>query len=145
MAAALSRLPVWRLTYSDLDNAVAVLQAAFARWPDVADVQAPPARFRLAELDARPPAAAAGAALSQRQGVIVRTIGEGLFLSDPEGRAIHRMDPLAAAIWDLLETPATAEEIVSLLSEAFPDADPARMGRDVAALLSGMAAAGLIG
>ena len=145
MAATLAALPVWRLTYAGLEDALACLQAAFADWPPLPDTSAPPRRFRLADFTPPPPAPGPEAPLAQRPGTTVRVIGEALYLADPEGRAIHRMDPLAAAIWDMLEEPAIADEIGALLAEAFPDADRDRLQRDVAGLLSMMVGAGLIG
>lgn len=145
MAAVLGDLPVWRLTYAGLEEAVACLRAAFADLPAAPDLAAPAVRFRMAEFAPIPQVVVGAVPLVQRPGAVARAIGEGLYLADPEGRAIHRMDPLAAAIWEVLETPATAGEIVALLAEAFPGADPARLGQDVSALLAGMAAAGLIG
>lgn len=145
MAATLAALPIWRLTYSGLEDALACLQAAFVGWPPLPDMTAPPVRFRMVEPGPQPPVPAPDAALAQRAGSTARTIGEALYLADPEGRAIHRMDPLAAAIWDMLEEPATAREIAALLAEAFPDTGRDQLQKDVAGLLSMMAGAGLIG
>lgn len=145
MAATLAALPVWRLTYSGLEEALACLQAAFVGWPPLPEISALPVRFRIVEPGPQPPVPAPDAPLAQRAGSTARTIGEALYLADPEGRAIHRMDPLAAAIWDMLEEPATADEIAALLAEAFPDTGRDRLHQDVAGLLSMMAGAGLIG
>ncbi len=145
MAATLPTLPVWRLTYADLDDAVACLQAGFVHWPDATDVFPPPVRFRLADFATVRSWPGAGAPLAQRPGAVARVIGDALYLADPEGRAIHRMDPLAAVIWDLLEVSATADEVVDLLAEAFPQADRAQLEQDVRRLLSSMVTAGLVG
>lgn len=144
LADALGRLPVLRLTYADLDDAVACLRAGLA------DPGPPPAaegevrRFRMADLDHAPALPDPKAALSQRPGTIARTIGNTLYLADAEGRAIHRIDPLAAAIWEILATPARPDDIAGLLAEAFPGAGRARLSADVAALLASLAGAGLL-
>ena len=67
-----------------------------------------------------------------------------MYLADPEGRAIHRMDPLAAAIWDVLDEPATATDLLDLLAESFPATDPARIAADLDSLLRMLAAWGLV-
>lgn len=143
MARALGGLPLFRLRYSGLEDAVACLADAFARWPGpVPGAGGPPRIFRLARFDAVP--AAPGPRLVQRPGTIAREIGATLYLADAEGRAIHRMDPLAAAIWEMLAEPASPEEIAALLAEAFPDTDPARLRADLGRLLEGLAGQGLL-
>jgi hypothetical protein len=135
MATTLASLPVWRLTYADLDDAVACLEAAFAQWPPAADTAAPPVRFRMAGFTPLPPAPPRDAPLAQRPGVTARTIGEALYLADPEGRAIHRMDPLAAAIWEMLAEAITPAEIEATLAEVFPDTAPDSIAADLHRLL----------
>lgn len=144
LAAVLPGLPVLRLTYADLDDAVSCLSAAFAEQGSPAAADGAALRFRMADLDPAPARPDPEAALCQRPGTTVRTIGAGLYLADAEGRAIHRIDPLAAAIWELLETPARPQEIAALLVEAFPETDPARLSADVAALLASLTGAGLL-
>jgi hypothetical protein len=149
IAATLSRLPVYRLTYSDLASAVTCLRSAFSGWPDpkrdpTPDPSAPAMIFRLADVSAPPPAPALDQLLSQRPATIARVIGDTLYLADPDGRAIHRMDPLAAAIWDMLDSPITAPELEALLSNAFAATDRSRIASDLRALLAAFADAGLI-
>lgn len=144
MAACLAARPVFRLAYSGLGPAVASLEAAFSRWADPAPAVAAAARlFRMADLD-RDATAGTKGPLVQRRGTLARMIGETLYLADAEGRAIHRMDPLAAAIWDLLEAPVTPQEIETLVAEAFPGTDRTRIAADLDRLLDDFAANGLI-
>lgn len=143
MAAALGKLPVYRLTYADLAGAVTCLGEVFRSWPD----SPPPglvAAFRLAEFEGESHALEPGTRLRQRVGVVARAIGGTLYLADPEGRAIHRMDPLAAAIWGVLEEQATARELAAVLGEAFPDTPAERIVADLDELLDRLAGAGLI-
>lgn len=147
MAATLADRPAFRLTYSDLADAVTHLQAAFANWPD-AGPEMPPGTartFRKAAFYFTPAAIdPASQAIRQRPGFGAAMIGAVLYLADAEGRAIHRMDPLASAIWALLEDPITAQEIAELLVEAFPDAGADRIATDLRRLLTRFLAAGLI-
>jgi hypothetical protein len=144
MAATLSALPIWRLTYADLADAMACLGAAFRDWPAQSDDRARPASFRLADFTPPPANPAAGAVLVQRPGTVVRTIGAALYLAGPEGRAIQRMDPIAAAIWEILESPASQSEIAALLAEVFPGTEPVRIAEDVDRLIGQLVGAGLV-
>lgn len=147
VAALLTGRPVWQLTYAGLDDAVACLSAAFDSWPDAAPLASsgPALRFPLADLERRRPRwAGVGEALAQRTGVVAEMIGGALYLADPEGQAIQRMDPLAAAIWEALEEPADEAELAAMLVEAFPDENPARVAEDLHRLLDRLTAAGLI-
>lgn len=144
MARTLDLVPVFRLAYAGLDEAVNCLQGALGDRMPPAVAQGPALRFRMAAFHVPGPARATGAALCQRPGTVAREIGERLYLADPEGRAIHRMDALATAIWDVLETPTTPEEIAALLAGAFPGIDAGRLRADAGQLLAGLARAGLI-
>lgn len=143
MAATLAATPVWQLTYADLAEAVACLEAGVAGWPDPAPPQGEERRFGPADLGFR--AGPLGAVVHRRDRCVERWIGEVLYLADPEGRAIQRMDPLAAAIWAMLEEPVAPEELEVALGEAFPETPRERIAADLFALLAGLAEAGLIG
>jgi hypothetical protein len=145
MADLLAVRPVLRLTYADLEDAVDCLAKGFARTTLAPPPAMTPAfRFRPAPVEAVPPALVADAPVRQRPDVTARTIGEVLYLADPEGRAIHRMDRLAAAIWDLLEAPAQPDEIEDLLVKAFPATDRSRIAADLRDLLAALAAWALL-
>ena len=147
IAATLAECPAFQLTYFDLDGAVACLKEAFAAWPDPAPATHPgPGQpFRMADLayalqgapDTRPH-------LRQRPGSLALTIGDKRYLADPDGRAIHRMDALAAAIWAIIEDPTPSETIVDILAEVFPEAERDRITSDVARLLDGLLGSGLV-
>jgi len=147
IAAALSSRPVFRLAYADLSDAVACLEAAFARWPDgdPPDAAGPAQRFRSADFTggrrARP---MPDSAVGQRRGTLVRAIGDRLYLADAEGRAIHRLDPLATVIWEVLEDATTARELEEMLAAAFPDTGRDRIAADLRRILERFAEAGLI-
>jgi hypothetical protein len=137
---------ILRLTYSDLAEAVACLTAGFAAWPDdrpaaVGDER----RFRLARFDGPDlPRPGKDHPVRQRAGAIAERIGDTLYLADPEGLAIHRMDALASVLWSLLEEPVTQQDILELLLEAFPGTDEERVASDVKGLLDMLHGARLI-
>lgn len=147
MAATLSDRPVYRLTYSDLESAVACLEATFAAWPDdgIDTAPEPPLVFRLADTAPEvPPPLTGESSVRQRPGSIAVSIGQTLYLADAEGRAIHRMDPLAAAIWALIVEPMPVRDLIDLTAEAFPDAAPDQVAIDIEKLLARLNRAGLI-
>jgi Coenzyme PQQ synthesis protein D (PqqD) len=145
LAALLNVLPVFRLTYFDLQGAVDCLDAAFPdRSADLSPEAGPVRPFSPAQVDAAISQPQPGHPISQRPHAVARVIGTTLYLADPEGRAIHRMDPLAAAIWDILATPATADEIEALLAEAFPAVDRPRIAADLNSLLTALVGWGLV-
>jgi hypothetical protein len=146
MAAVLSECPAFRMRYHDLAGAVACLERQFGHWPDVLPVatDAPEQRFRLADLDAAVPAIdPAGGPLMQRPGTTEVWLGERLYLADAAGRAIHRIDPLGAVIWQVLAEPTAPDEIAAILVEAFPDTPRVQIEADLARLLTQMGDAGL--
>jgi hypothetical protein len=151
MAAMLTTRPTYRLRYAAPDEAVACLAAGCAAMPVPATDPgagagaAPVQTFRIVtETPPAPPAIPDGVGLRQRPGTVAVPIGGTLYLADAEGRAIHRMDALAEAIWELLAEPIPGTALVGLLVEAFPDADAAQIAGDVAALIRRLGRAGLI-
>lgn len=147
MAAMLTDLQVYRLTYCALEDAVETLRsglsdltAAGARdtsdeWLAFRMVEVvPPVRKRL-PTDGR---------VGQRMGTLALPIGGTMYLADADGRAIHRMDPLAAAIWALIEDPMPVREVVDIMVEAFPNTPPDQVASDILALLKRLYRAGLI-
>ena len=147
IAATLSAQPVFRLAYADLADAVACLEAAFACWPDrdLPDAAGQEQRFRLADFTRRPPARRMpDTRYRQRQATLVRTIGDRLYLADADGRAIHRMDPLATEIWEVLEDATTARDLEEMLADAFPDTERDRIAADLRRMLESFVQVGLI-
>ncbi|MFM7444048.1 MAG: PqqD family protein, partial [Tabrizicola sp.] len=123
------------------------LAAGFAEWPD----DGPTATlgeelaFQLARFDGPDLAPRSDDdPIRQRMGTIAEEIGNTLYLADPEGLAIHRMDALASVIWSVLEDPVTPQDILDLLLEAFPETDAAKVATDVQALLAMLHGARLI-
>jgi PqqD family protein of HPr-rel-A system len=69
---------------------------------------------------------------------------EEVLVVDPRTRQVHLLNTTATRIWDLLETPHTPDELLAVLTEEF-DAPPELLKGDVEALLSELAAKGLVG
>lgn len=147
MAATLSDRPVYRLTYSDLTGAIDCLRAAFAIWPEDGPTDPTAARvtFRMAEgAGGERPGPERITGVRQRAKTHAARLGATLYLADAHGHAIHRMDPLAAAIWTLIEDPIPVPDLVDLLGEAFPGVGTDRIAADLDRLLAKLAALGLV-
>lgn len=63
---------------------------------------------------------------------------------DTRTREVHLLNVTATRVWDLLEAPRTADQLLAMLAEEF-DAAPEVMRADVQAVLSDMGAKGLVG
>ena len=128
-------LPCLKLVYSDLEDAVALLRRAFGADSLAASgVEIAPPLPAVADTVIRPPASLEQCYLRNPQ-VALRAVGDDLFLWHAAEHSYFHLNPVARAIWTLLETPVTGVEIAGLLGVAFPDAGPDRIAADVAALL----------
>ncbi len=132
------------LVYSDLEEAVAQVHRAFA----AGHLPAPEL-----EIDAPlPPDPIEGdVSLADLSGVYCRAaevsareIGEDVFLWQMEGRNFFRLNPVAGAVWDLLEEPATGHEIAATLMDVFADTPAEIIAADLSALLGQLSARGLV-
>ncbi|MBT8424556.1 MAG: PqqD family peptide modification chaperone, partial [Silicimonas sp.] len=146
LARMTTTLPVLRLRYGEAPQAADLLAQSFNVWPD--PVPSDPVlagALARADLDTMPAiAVTAGETYRQRPGAAMADVGDALYLSDPEGGRIHRLNPVSQAIWTLLEHPISPEQIRDVLVEAFPDTNPDRIGADVTEFMAGLGAAGLI-
>ena len=62
---------------------------------------------------------------------------------DVRAEQLHRLNPSAADIWHALSSWRTAAEVTAAVS-AGTDADPARVGHDVAQCVTGLVQNGLV-
>lgn len=157
MRAIVRRLPCLVLTYADLEDAVALLESTFVRWP-LRLMPPPPAdeaglTRRLLERDeigaADDPAEGShgsyrpGMRLVRNPGVTLHLIdGEAFLAGSGETAAIHHLNAVGAGIWNLLAQPMDEAEAAEVLAMAFPDVAPDTVARDVAALFAGLHASG---
>lgn len=77
-------------------------------------------------------------------GVYEAEADQGLFLSDRNGAAIHRLNPGSALIWRVLAEPVTGADITTLLCAAFEDVAPEQIASDTERTLREFAKAGLV-
>ncbi len=148
MHAIVRRLPCYVLRYSDLEDAVDVLETAFPSWPARGALSplADPAALsdRLLERDGaddekgtealahgyRP-----GMALVRNPAITLHSMEGEAFLAGADATAsIHHLNLVGAGIWNLLAEPTGESDAAQALAVAFPDVDPRIIADDVAAL-----------
>lgn len=137
------------LTYSNLDEAAALIRHRFATqnapWRETAAEQK--SGIIDAELSVEVPSERIGARArryDQMPGVILRTVGDDLFLVKDGEESVFHLNAVAASLWRLLEKPTTLATATDVLRAAFPDADARRVKRDVRNLFDTLQAGGLI-
>lgn len=148
MHAIVQRLPCYVMSYSDLEEATALLEAAFARWPACPRLSPPidPAALsdRMLERDDAgaddgpedaAPGYRPGMRLVRNPGISLHDVdGEAFLAGSDATAAIQHLNPVGAGIWSLLARPTDEGEAVHALAVAFPDVDPQVITRDVASL-----------
>ncbi len=131
----------YRLIYSDVDQAAALLRDVFGDWPE------PIAKGRTDAALVAAPAPEHGAAaghLTRMPGVMEKAVGEELFLVDPTDQIIHRLNAVGAALWRLVAQPCPFEDAVDILHLAFPKIERARIHKDIRALVADLEKRGLL-
>jgi hypothetical protein len=143
--ALAGRLLGLRLVYAELEDAVALLRRALCGpVPLSPGVEVAPALVD--PTAAERPAAPVGPRQRWRRapGVVPRRVGRETFLWQRDAQRFLHLNPMASAVWLLLEEATSAQDITALLAEAFPATPPAQIAGDVAALLGRLAARGLV-
>ncbi len=140
----------FRLRYAKAQQAVDLLKETFTDWPDsgaaglagpAGDAAAAPIPVRVAK--GRETAIPPGCYLRRPEATEMTVDGER-FLADPAGQAIHHLNPVGSALWQLLAEPMSIAEMTDLLQAAFPDVARQRLEEDVRALVTSLADRGLV-
>lgn len=134
-----------RLVYSDLEDAVTLLRAAFTG-PDAVSAKVSIAPDCGDDVAPRPAPAPVDPATSfcQNPAVAIRRVGQSHFLWMPGDSMLWQLNPLGGAIWTLLEIPGSAADLTETLAEVFPDQPKGGILADTAQLLTHLAAEGMI-
>ena len=141
------RLTGMRLVYSDLEEATTLLLRHFGRLegdrqdfgpvaPPLAPT-APESPETSADIDQTTPFVRASDAA-------VRRVGDAAFIWRPGDVMLWHLNPVARAIWAMLDEPAPATLLVEVLGELFPDETPERLASDLQGLMARLCAEGLI-
>lgn len=153
MRAIVQRLPCLVLSYCDLEDAVALLETAFANWPihsghpPLRDENALTARL-LARDEADEPQEASqgyrpGMRLVHNPQIALHLMeGEAFLAGTGDTAAIHHLNPVGTGIWNLLAEPTDEAGAAHVLAAAFPDIEPRIIARDVTTLFRDLHASG---
>ena len=76
--------------------------------------------------------------------VTEKRVGAEHFLANPQGMAIHHLNSVGAAVWQLMAAPSTLDQLVDPLDAAFPAVARAQIEQDVRALLDVLIAKRLV-
>lgn len=135
-----------KLVYSDLEPAVSLVRAAFGAdmLPDPSVEISPPRAGPPAEADANVVRIEANVVVRRTNGIGMRRVRDEVFLWHATSGAVCHLNPVAGAIWRILEEPATANEIASLLAEGFDLPDSDGVTADVCQFLSELAASDMV-
>lgn len=138
--------PCLSLHYSDLEQAVALLQDGEALAGQGARLEPSRIELRTAEHSLGAPVRSVGhiRRFQQKPGVLGRAVGEHLFLTEPNSGSLCELNLLGAGVWNLLAEPHSPDEVTAVLVEVFDDAEPQVIAADTYALLSDLERRGLI-
>jgi len=144
-AAILTDLEAVTLVYADLEEAVALLARAFGTADGletcVTQGTPEPAAGAVTEPATTAPLGP-DVTVARNPGVAVRRLGRSAFLWQPGGTTIWQLNPVAVAVWTLLEIPGSAREIAEALAEVFAGVPMEALLADVAWLMDGLVAEG---
>ena len=135
--------PCLRLTYSDLEEATALILQNLA--PGMALPADLPTAPRLPnEGDPLPDPVAADCVFIRDPMARLRHHGAAAYLWHPDDTMLWELNPIGHAIWQMLELPGSARDLAEALAWNFPDIPVPRLEDDSARLLARLAAAGLV-
>ena len=83
--------------------------------------------------------------LARSEDLSVTEMDGDLFLVRAETGEIWHLDPMAAAIWNALDTPADRDELLDLFAEAFPETPGDTLAADLDRALANMIEGSLVG
>lgn len=142
-----TRVPCFTLTYSNLEDATALLLTRLAapspQWGQELEsaTRNDPGRELKIPHDASRRRARQ---FEQAPGVILRELEGDLFLKRPGEDGVFHLNAVAAILWQLLQHSVAIATAVAILRDAFPQADPLRIKHDVKDVFNALEAGGLI-
>jgi Coenzyme PQQ synthesis protein D (PqqD) len=76
--------------------------------------------------------------------VVFQHVDDRVMMMNPDRAEFVTVSPTGAQVWDALETPSTADDIVQRLLPKWPGADPEQMLKDIDAFLVKLEEAGAV-
>ncbi len=133
-----------RLRYGRADEAAALLKDSFTNWPALSSGSEAPETPSTAPLPPGAPSDVPAGSYLRNPTVTERRVGAEHFLANPQGMAIHHLNPVGAAVWQLMAEPSTLGQLVDPLHAAFPEVPRAQIEQDVSKLLDVLVAKRLV-
>jgi hypothetical protein len=78
------------------------------------------------------------------EGVDVRQVDGEAFFVGPATKAVHHLNPIATAFWNVLEKPRALQEVADIFAAAFPEIPHERLEADLESLCVELERVGLI-
>ena len=133
-----------RLRYERADEAAALLKETFSSWPVESTNAEPPDSGLPKPPPAEPPPDIPAGCYLRNPTVTETRVGAEHFLANPQGQAIHHLNPIGAAVWQLMAEPSTLDQLVDPLHAAFPQVPRAQIEQDIRTLLDVLNTKGLV-
>lgn len=135
----------YRLCYGRADDAAALLRDTFAAWPcNATEGKRATAKHFVPQPMSENEGNEDSGQIRRTPGITERGAEGERFLADRNGAAIHHLNPLGSAIWEMLAEPIADDEVIELVADAFPDVGAARIDDDVRAFLGDLRTKGLV-
>lgn len=132
------------LRYARVEQGVTLLGKAFDTWPD-APVQRNATQAATINSISCLETAGTSPRFFTRDPRVVESIADGdHFLSNSDGTAIHHLNPLGSAVWQLLMNDISSTELVDAVHCAYPDVRRERIEADVRKLIAKLLESGLV-
>lgn len=139
----IGRLSCLQLSYHSLEEAVALLEHDLSAWKEAEPVNTSSIELRPRIAD-RPDTLQSPEEFQQSPGIYAKALEDRLFLNDPSQGVVCELDLIGAGIWNLLAEPLSAQEVVDILRQVFPEVEPRQIAADVERLLLDLERQGLI-
>ena len=144
-----AHVPRYRLKYASVEDGANIVKHHFQSTECVAAPPLPDNLVQHEPITGSSPSAPSAAIdpdqpLKQSGAVKYIEVEENIYLAETTGYGVHKLDQISGAIWRLLSEPISIREIVSLLSEAFPETSEQQISSDVRGLMDRFNNAGLI-
>jgi hypothetical protein len=134
----------FRLRYDRADEAVALLKETFVRWPADAGIAEGSVRQSQGPGPSTPARSVPAGCYLRNPEITETKVGEERFLADSKGAAIHNLNVIGSALWQLMAEPKTIDELVDPLHAAFPHVARTQIEQDVRDLLKDLMAKRLV-
>ncbi len=131
--------PTFALAYGEAEEAADTLQETFAEWPSTKSSQ-----FNGKFGDLRRPQTFRKPHWRRSLNVEEQQIDRGSFIADNNTGRIFHLNVTAAAIWKMLSAGHKSKDVLSTISDAFPDTNPSRIGQDVEEMVMSFREHGLL-